>query len=384
MRAAVAEVEALRAARDEPGKQSLEASAVADSVAEEGALESAWLIERGQSENQTLEWWIGDPDTVTREDEEHWTRDAYEATWFGTKDAAETIIRRLFTSVLGDISAHAVEHGFAATGSRDSASDEGLVAAYEQGRKDGEAVAEAALTKERDWKWREITRARAAEAALTEARDAQRPVPTGEGGPGKEEQYWMRAKTRAAITHLRDMEDYFRLQGGTPESFNQVRADRARQLYEAITADFLNGKMTRPTVREERDSLAAALEQAQAALRAEQVRANVMEHERDFEQQVVVPSAWDKIEELTGALETIRALPCELGYSDDERDNCFCKSCFAVGIARSALKDSGASTTGQSAAMESSSSIEEGSSSAGPGTSHQNVVTPCEDADTRA
>lgn len=29
---------------------------------------------------------------------------------------------------------------------------------------------------------------------------------------------------------------------------------------------------------------------------AEQVRANVMEHERDFEQQVVVPSAWDKIE----------------------------------------------------------------------------------------
>lgn len=72
-------------------------------------------------------------------------------------------------------------------------------------------------------------------------------VPTDEGGPGKEETYWLRRKLDASIQHLRDIEDYYRLRGGTPESFNAVRAERARDLYEHILADFVNGKLTEPT-----------------------------------------------------------------------------------------------------------------------------------------
>lgn len=100
-------------------------------------------------------------------------------------------------------------------------------------------------------------------AEVERLQQAQRRVPSDEGGPGNEEHYWMRAKLGAAIMHLRDLEDFYRLRGGTPAGFNQVRADRARQLYEAITEDFLNGSMTRPTTRERADQagkLRAALD----------------------------------------------------------------------------------------------------------------------------
>lgn len=75
----------------------------------------AWLIERGQSERQVpTVWWIlgeRESEPTTREGE-RWTQDAYEATWFSTKTAADAVIARLFTGPLGDVSAKATEHGF--------------------------------------------------------------------------------------------------------------------------------------------------------------------------------------------------------------------------------------------------------------------------------
>lgn len=123
----------------------------------------------------------------------------------------------------------------------------------------------------------------AAEAALA-ARDAERRrVPGDEGGTGREEQYWMRAKCDAAITHLRDMEDYFRLRGGLPEGFNMLRADRARQLHEAISAYLLNGKRGVPTVRERADAADTALRARDAEL-AEAYRQTVLvQHARRLE-----------------------------------------------------------------------------------------------------
>jgi hypothetical protein len=115
----------------------------------------------------------------------------------------------------------------------------------------------------------ELDDLRARVAELEAEREAERRrEPSDEGGPGHEEQFWMRVKTRAAITHLRDMEDYFRLRGGLPEGFNMVRADRLRQLHEAITADFLNGKLTAPTTR---DRIEAA--EARVRVQAEQIAA---------------------------------------------------------------------------------------------------------------
>lgn len=111
-----------------------------------------------------------------------------------------------------------------------------------------------------------VARAEAAERERDELRESLRPVPTDEGGPGKEETYWLRGKLRAAITHLRDVEDYYRVQGGLPLGFNMIRADRARDLYEAITEDFVNGKRDRPT-RAELERAVGRLEEALRAAR---------------------------------------------------------------------------------------------------------------------
>lgn len=86
------------------------------------------------------------------------------------------------------------------------------------------------------------------------------PVPDRSGGPGHEEVYWLRRKLNESIKHLRDIEDYYRIKGGTPRSYNMIRADRARSLYEQISEDFLNGKTNRPTMRERAEAAEYALE----------------------------------------------------------------------------------------------------------------------------
>jgi hypothetical protein len=89
----------------------------------------------------------------------------------------------------------------------------------------------------------------------------------GEGGPGREERYWLKGKVGAAIRHLRDVEDFYRVtRGGLPGSRNEILADRARAIHEQLTADILNGKTTEPTVLErarlERDGAVMALGKA--------------------------------------------------------------------------------------------------------------------------
>ena len=70
---------------------------------------SAWLIERGQSENhEPTIWWIGDRDATSR-DGERWTQDANEATWFNSREEAQAVIDRLFAHPL---SARATGHTF--------------------------------------------------------------------------------------------------------------------------------------------------------------------------------------------------------------------------------------------------------------------------------
>jgi len=86
------------------------------------------------------------------------------------------------------------------------------------------------------------------------------PVPDSSGGPGKEEVYWLKRKLNESIRHLRDIEDYYRMKSGTPVSFNMIRADRARSLYEQISEDFLNGKINQPTMRERAEGAEYALE----------------------------------------------------------------------------------------------------------------------------
>lgn len=91
------------------------------------------------------------------------------------------------------------------------------------------------------------------EARIAEVERERRQVPSdegGPGGPGYEEQYWLRAKLNASIRHLRDVEDFYRLREGLPEGFNMLRADRARSLYEQISDDFLNGNRDVPTMRD--------------------------------------------------------------------------------------------------------------------------------------
>jgi hypothetical protein len=86
------------------------------------------------------------------------------------------------------------------------------------------------------------------------------PVPDRSGGPGHEERYWLKRKLNESIRHLRDIEDYYRMIGGTPRSFNMIRADRARSLYEQISDDFLNGRSMQPTMRERAEGAEYALE----------------------------------------------------------------------------------------------------------------------------
>lgn len=106
--------------------------------------------------------------------------------------------------------------------------------------------------------------------ALARSEGRRPPRPTDEGGPGKEEECWLQAKLKACIRDLRDIEDYYRLErGGSEDSPNMVRADRARQLYEAIGEDFLNGKLTRPTVRERAEAAEAALTQTREKVKSE-------------------------------------------------------------------------------------------------------------------
>lgn len=70
---------------------------------------SAWLIERGQSENHVpTVWWIAGPNNEWR-DGEKWTTDASQATKYATRRSAQSIIERLFTTFDG-ASARATEH----------------------------------------------------------------------------------------------------------------------------------------------------------------------------------------------------------------------------------------------------------------------------------
>lgn len=91
------------------------------------------------------------------------------------------------------------------------------------------------------------TQLRWANKRIEELEQARRRVPNDDGGPGREDTYWLRTKLQAAIQHLRDVEDYYRFLGGEPQGFNMIRADRARDLYETILEDFVNGKISRPT-----------------------------------------------------------------------------------------------------------------------------------------
>lgn len=97
----------------------------------------------------------------------------------------------------------------------------------------------------------------ALDALLEELDAARRKEPGVEGGPGKEETYWLRVKLDACVQHLRDIEDFYRIRGGLPESFNTIRADRARSLYEQISEDFISGKVTVPTMRERAEAAEA-------------------------------------------------------------------------------------------------------------------------------
>lgn len=87
-------------------------------------------------------------------------------------------------------------------------------------------------------------------------------TPTEAGGPGHELAYWQRRKLDAAIRHLRDLEDYFRLRGDETyaDSPNMRRADRARGIYEQISDDYLNGRSSAPTMRERAETAEAAVE----------------------------------------------------------------------------------------------------------------------------
>lgn len=69
-----------------------------------------WLIERGQSMNQTPTiWFKGAPDAQDRaEFYAEWTEDAWKATRFGTKEQAEEARDRIF----GEDGAIVTEHVF--------------------------------------------------------------------------------------------------------------------------------------------------------------------------------------------------------------------------------------------------------------------------------
>ena len=83
--------------------------------------------------------------------------------------------------------------------------------------------------------------------------------------PEQDESYWLRQKLNMAVRHLRDIEDYNRSSwAGLPErfegSFQEARADRARSLHEQITADFFEGNLILPTMKEQLEIALAQLE----------------------------------------------------------------------------------------------------------------------------
>ncbi len=117
-----------------------------------------------------------------------------------------------------------------------------------------------------DWWQGRAKRVQALEAAA--AARSLGPRPTDE--PGHERAYWLRQKMDAAIMHLRHIEDYSRShwdEGIPPEgSFDEATADRARNIYEQITADLLEGKLDTPPITQrlsateaERDRLLSLL-----------------------------------------------------------------------------------------------------------------------------
>ncbi len=137
---------------------------------------------------------------------------------------------------------------------------------------------------------------------MSEHAEALGPVPTDAGGPGREETYWLRQKVDAAIRHLRDIEDYYRVKPSLhPQSFNAVRADRARQLYEAIIVDFREGKMTRPTRAERLAALAADNE------RLERERDELLDLLRGWVRQIGVISPKSNNALLVATMDTLRA-----------------------------------------------------------------------------
>ena len=86
-----------------------------------------------------------------------------------------------------------------------------------------------------------------------------------QGDPTYTEEHWIRMKVDAAIRQLRDLEDAFR-PSGEPGSFNEQRANRARDIYEQLTSDFLNGKINRPTIAQRLAATELALGAATALL----------------------------------------------------------------------------------------------------------------------
>ena len=74
--------------------------------------------------------------------------------------------------------------------------------------------------------------------------------------PEQDESYWLRQKLNLAVRHLRDIEDHNRSSwAGLPErfegSFQESRANRARSIYEQITSDFFEGKIDKPTMKQQ-------------------------------------------------------------------------------------------------------------------------------------
>lgn len=107
--------------------------------------------------------------------------------------------------------------------------------------------------------------------------------------PEGQDTYWIRAKTQAAITHLRDIEDWAIgefgafVPGETDEEFEarlanapmMVLARRARECHEHITRDLKNGRATVRSLGEEIDYLRAENERLRSGRSM-----NVMEERR--------------------------------------------------------------------------------------------------------
>lgn len=86
--------------------------------------------------------------------------------------------------------------------------------------------------------------------------------PHEDAGGTTHEREWLTQKLQAAVRHLRDLEDYYRVQ---PNELAQLRADRARACHEVITVDFLRGNVNAPTLYEAAKALHEQVEMDEAA-----------------------------------------------------------------------------------------------------------------------